>query len=113
MQCSIEEAFSMFFAPWQDRGTELLLAVDGGFDGANRCKVVTISPGSRWYIEIEFTRSERKTTLDIGAAASFSYDDWRAGLFPEAMRRKWAHFLLVEFADGRRWLFAEPLLGAD
>ena len=112
MQCSIEEAFSMFFAPWQEKGTDLVLSVDRGA-GSEHCKVVTISPGNRWHIEIAFTRSGQKKTLDLGAAASFSYEDWRAGLFPEGTRRKWTCFLLAEFADRRSLLFAEPLLEVD
>lgn len=108
MQCSIEEAFSIFLVPWQAKGTNLVLSIDKGA-GSEPCKVVTTSPGNSWLIEIEFTRSGQKKTLSLGTAASFSYEDWRAGLIPEVTRGKWTSFLLVEFADRRSLLFAEPV----
>jgi len=88
MQCSIEEAFSMFFVPWQENETELELTVDKGVTKAERCKVVDTSPGNRWYVKISFTRSGDRTILDIGAATSFSYEDWRGRTISGKSTRK-------------------------
>ncbi len=106
MQCSIEEAFSMFLVPWQVKDTELVLAVDKGA-GSEPCRIVTTSPGNRWHIEIAFTRLGRQKTLDL-STASFSYEDSSAGVMPELIAKRWTCFLLVEFPEGRELLFAEP-----
>jgi hypothetical protein len=108
MQCSIEEAFSMFLVPWQEKVVELVLSIEGGAR-SGRCKIATISPGSRSFIEISFTRSGRQKTFDL-STASFSYEDSRAGIVPELIAKRWVCFLLAEFPDGRGLMFAEPLV---
>jgi hypothetical protein len=106
VNCSIEEAFSLFFSSWQENETDLVLSVDRGAR-SEHCKVATISPGNRSCIEIAFTRSGHQKTFDL-SAATFSYEDSRAGIVPELVAKRWACFLLAEFPDGRGLLFAEP-----
>ena len=110
MQCSSEDAVALFLKPWIDNGTELVVCVDGGNLGSELCKVDWISPGNLSLISILFTRSGEKRIFGIRDVLQFSYEDLRAERASELVERGWTRFLLMEFAEGRSLLFAEPKL---
>jgi hypothetical protein len=108
MDCSLDEAFDLFLIPWCTSGVELWLFVNGGV-ASDPCKVVAILPGSERHISIELTRSGNQRTVDM-SRARLSYEDSRAGLFPELIAKKWVCFLLAEFPDNEgSLLFAVPI----
>jgi hypothetical protein len=108
VNCSPDEAFDLFLTPWCASGVELLLSVNGGI-ASDPCKVVEISPGRERQVSIEFTRLGRQRIIDL-SRAKLSYEDSRAGLFPELMAKKWTCFLLAEFPGNEgSLLFALPI----
>ena len=102
MECSLEEAFSLFFAPWCNDGTELVLAVDKG--GAERCHIIETSVGES-YIRVRSDNLDAVLPLE---GATLSYGDSRAGIVPTLVERKWACFLELRLPNGRLLLFAVP-----
>ena len=107
MNCSLEEAFSLFLRPWCENKTTLVLTVDRGLKGSERCTILETSPG-----KARVRLKSMEVNFDF-SSAGFSYEDWRAGLVPELVARKWTCFLLAEFPDDRSLLFSEPAGGLD
>ena len=110
MLCSPEDAMDLFLKQWADNGTELVISIDRGAGGSERCKIDWISPGRGSLVSIALTSSGLQKMLDLSGATQFSYEDARAGLVPELVAQRWVSFLLVEFPNGRSLLFAQPMM---
>jgi hypothetical protein len=110
MQCTIEEAFSLFLEPWRASDAELLVALDRG--GGVRCRIVETSPGEGLVTIHASEWGGKQRVVDL-SSAKLSYEDARAGLIPELVERKWEVFLLAEFPNGRSLLLALPRNDVD
>lgn len=106
MECSTEEAFSLFFNKWRHEATWLMLAFERG--GVGHCQITEASSDA----PIVQLRLQDSTQLLLSLAeARFSYKGSRAGVVPKSAKRKWARCLLAEFPTGRTVVLAEPCAG--
>jgi len=112
MNCSSQDAFSLFFNRWRDERTTLLLTADSGIEWTVACRVESTSPGNG-LIRIVRPGIAGAVPLNIASASGFSFEDWRDTAAPAGVIRKWRCFLSVSFPDGRRLLFAEPVPGME
>jgi hypothetical protein len=112
MNCSPQEAFSLFFNRWRDERTMLLLTADSGIAGTGTCRVESTSPGNG-LVSIVRPGIAGAVPLNIASASGCSFEDWRDTAPPAGVERRWRCFLSVNFPDGRKLLFAEPVPGME
>jgi hypothetical protein len=112
MNCSLPDAFSLFFNRWRDERTTLLVTVDRGIEGTEAWRVESTSPG-KGLVNIVKPGIAGAVPVNIASANGFSYEDWRDTPPPEGITRRWRCFLSIDFPDGRNLLFAEAVPGME
>ena len=104
MDCSPEQAFSLFFQPWCERGTEIVFVFDRGIAGSERCQVIRTAFGE---LTIQLKSAYREHLVDL-SSARFKCNEWRSGLVSELLESKWESFVLAQISEDRSLLFAKP-----
>jgi hypothetical protein len=104
MDCSPEQAFSLFFKPWCEHGTEIVFVFDRGIAGSERCQVIKTASDE---LTIVLKSAYREHVVEL-SSARFTCNDWRSGIVPELLQSKWECFLSAQLSQDRRLLFAKP-----
>jgi hypothetical protein len=104
MDCSPEQAFSLFFKPWCEHGTDIVFVFDRGIAGSERCQVIETSLAE---LTMKLKSANREHVVDL-SSARFTYNDWRSGIVPELLQSKWECFLFAQLSQDRSLLFAKP-----
>lgn len=111
MNCSSEEAFTLFFNVWRNDKTLIVLKIVDPTQPQERCTLSDTFPGqSSILLKAESGDWDRSLNL---SGATFSFEDFRRTPPPAGVTRRWLCHLRADFPDGRSVLFSEPIPGIE
>jgi hypothetical protein len=111
MNCSAQEAFTLFFNVWRDDKTLVLVKVVDPRQAQERCTVSDTFP-SQGSIRLKPESEESDRSLKF-SGATFSFEDFRGTSPPAGVTRRWLCHLRADFPDGKSVLFSEPIPGME